>query len=174
MNRDAFQRKIQLHILWGVLLPLMSCSGRQVSEVKIVLFVNGQQHQLSEPGDGLSPQADSTATAQVIGAVESLYADAQERLKQIVTNRMIDEVKRARALEVIYPGPQSLKTQVPGEIEKPVRLLIPLEGEWVGDEEDPSVVIFCGFPQYSAGPLWVSKGLEGLRTVIEHLNWERK
>jgi len=165
MNRGAAHRKARLLVLLGILLPLMSCSGRQVSEVKIVLFVNGQQHEL---------RADSTEAAHVIAAVELLYANAQERLKQIVTDRMIGEVKSGRALEITYPGPQSLKTELPGEIEKPVRLLIPLQGEWVGGEENPSVVIFCGFPQYSSGPLWVPKGLQQLKAVIENLNWESK
>ncbi len=134
-----------------------SCKEKAES-VKIIFYHQGQETIVNPEQSGFSD---------LIKTAEFLLITADDMLKLLVDPELIENIKKKdSALEIIYPKPIELTSNYDKQTIHPDRILLPLWGEFVGEEENPSAVIFHGYPAYSSGPYTNSKGIGELKNIL--------
>ncbi|MHA1685788.1 MAG: hypothetical protein ACTSYD_05180 [Candidatus Heimdallarchaeaceae archaeon] len=108
-------------------------------------------------------------TNQLLSYIESTIIDPDDIYELIVTDDLIDQIKRNEsAIEIVYGRKRQFTINKVDKISIK-RILIPLSGRFA---ENGAIVFFCGFPEYSSGP-YVKKGkIKQLLQEINALKWE--
>lgn len=134
-----------------------SCKEKS-SDTKIILYHDGQETVLNP---------DLSGFADLIKTSNNLLITADDMLKLIVDPGLIQKIKKEEsAIEIIYAKPVELTSNYDKETIHPDRILIPLSGEFIGNDENPPATIFHGYPEYSAGPYRNSKGVKELKRIL--------
>lgn len=135
-----------------------SCKKKKES-IKIIFYHQGQETILDP---------ELTEFFDLIKTAEILLVTADDMLKLMVDPELIEKIKKKdSALEIIYPKPIELTSDYDKQSIHPDRILIPLSGEFVREEENAPAVIFHGYPAYSSGPYTNSKGMKELKEILE-------
>ena len=100
--------------------------------------------------DGVMSEISTEHSQNITRIIENQFQNSDDMYELLVTNDLIEELKNNEfCLEIIYAEKKKL---VVGSIKSVEinRLLIPLSGRFVSDNQ---ITFFCGYPQYSSGPL---------------------
>lgn len=127
--------------------------------VKIIFYHQGQETVVSPEQSGF---------LDLIETAKDLLVTADDMLKLLVDPELIENIKKKdSALEIIYPKSIELTSNYDKQTIYPDRILIPLSGEFVGEEENPTAIIFHGYPAYSSGPYSNSKRIKELKEILQ-------
>jgi len=127
--------------------------------VKIFFYHQGHETVLNPEQSGFLDLIETT---------EALLVTSDDMLKLDVDPELIKEIKKKdSAIEIIYPKSIELTSNYDKQTIYPDRILIPLSGEFVGEEENPAAIIFHGYPAYSSGPYSNSKGIKELKEILQ-------
>lgn len=144
---------------------IIGCKQMDISSFKILYFKNGQEIEL-----------DNYQSEKIIQNISKLFLGADQIIQQIVSEDFIKQVKEENeVIEISFTNVIELKSEKLGSY-KIKKLLIPLSGDYVGNEEFPSVIIFAANDKgYITGPLGCSFGLEYIENIkIELLSHIKK
>lgn len=135
-----------------------SCK-KKAETVKVIFYHQGKESVVNSEQSGFSD---------LIKTAEDLLITADDMLKLEVDPELIKAIKKKdSAIEIIFPKPIELTSNYDRQSIHPDRILIPLSGEFVGEEENPAAVIFHGYPSYSSGPFTNINGIKELKEILQ-------
>jgi hypothetical protein len=138
----------------------VSCAGGRRAELKdgadVILHDHGRVQRTKDETAGLVEMI-----LESLRTCDGIY-------ELVVTEETVEGLRAAeRCVEAAFPAP--LEVVVGGrETLGILRILIPLTGRFA---ERDQVTIFCGFPEYSAGPYLNTEGLRVLIRKVDGLRW---
>jgi hypothetical protein len=137
----------------------LSCQEKR-QDIKIIYYDKGKEIVI---GSKLTGYDD------LISATENLLVGSDDMLRLAVDPELIRKIKEQdSSIEVIFPHPTEFRISYFDKVVRPDRILIPLSGEFAGEEDNPLAVIFLGYPDYSSGPYTNHKGISELKQIIDN------
>lgn len=116
--------------------------------------------------DGKMSKISNDIAQQSIMKFEKLFSDCDDMYKLLVTEALIDNLKRTEmCIEIVYSKKRKLRIGVFKSVELN-RLLIPLSGRFVSAEQ---LTFFCGYPEYSSGPLVNKSGFSKIKEELSKI-----
>ena len=147
-------------LIMGIVMLRTSCK-EQRQDMKIVYYHKGEETTLNPKLSDFS---------ELIKATENLLVTADDMLRLAVDSELIKKIKEEEsATEVIFPRPIEFIVNYNKNIIHPNRILIPLSRDFVEEGENPTAVIFLGYPDYSSGPYTNHKGFEELNKILKDM-----
>ncbi|HEX9871659.1 MAG TPA: hypothetical protein VGC99_24270 [Candidatus Tectomicrobia bacterium] len=129
----------------------------QPDKVSVTIYDRGKQLNLA---------ADVAAVQELVSRCEAQMRTADTMLKLAVTPQLIANLRRQEVtIEIRYSQPQTFIISFNGQTVEPMRILIPLTGEFA----QGVTTIFYGRDQYAHGPYRNSQGQHEISTVVAKL-----
>lgn len=150
-----------------VAAPTICCDGKDGGNVsgngiQIIFHRNGEEKTIDPQLPGFRKLAR---------ACEELFTTSDDVLRLIVTGETISSIRNGeRAVEIRYRESRDFIMDLNGSVLRPSRLLIPLSGEFGGEQGDAPATIFHGHPDYSAGPVTNSGGSGPVKRILRELD----
>lgn len=112
-----------------------------------------------------SPEIKEETQEKILVLATNLISNSNDILKLLVDESRIEEIKQNEtAIEIIFEEYKSFTSDELGT-DKVKKLLFPLSGDFIGNDEDPVITIFLGDDSYFSGPYRNKNGLETLNKI---------
>ena len=99
---------------------------------------------------------------EILTLTRDLISNSSDILKLLVNDSRIEEIKQNEvSVEIIFEEHNMFTSDELGT-ENVKKILFPLSGDFIGNNEDPVVTIFLGDESYSSGPYRNEKGFDKL------------
>lgn len=146
-------------LLLLVVILLQTCNQMDKSTYTIQYFNNGE-----------TVTVDCHIPNEFIANISELFYNTDEMIQLIVTQDLINSIKKEnKCIEVVYDNLISVKSKKLGSF-KIKKILIPLSGKYIGNQESPSAIIFIANDKgYITGPLGCKNCLqfvEGIKYAL--------
>ena len=145
---------MKFKITIAILLFLFGCKSMDNINYSVYLFNKGEYTKVK-----------SELSEKIVNILKDIVLDTDDMLRLHVSKERIETIKKNNSgIEVIFKKKNSITSKKMGvfEINK---ILIPFEGDFVGNENSPVVTVFLGNNGYITGPLRNSDGLKKLEEI---------
>lgn len=133
-------------------------------EIQILIYKRGEEKSLNP---------ESPRFHELQKHAEDLLSTADNLLRLAVTPETIREIQSSEfSIELVYREPKAFVIPFNQTTLRPYRILIPLTGEFGGEEGKAIATLFHGYPEYSGGPYRNSSGLSEIRRILRLMNEE--
>lgn len=142
-----------------VSLALSGCYRMKDTKAEITYFDHGQ----------VIP-VEMKDSDQFFNLVNDLILGTDETIKLLVSTEQLETIRQTEAcVEIVFQKAVFVRSRKLG-IFRIDRILIPFEGEFVGEETDPTLTVFLGKGTYFSGPIRNSQGfgfVQEIRALLE-------
>jgi hypothetical protein len=118
-----------------------------------------------ESGSQILVKCDNKTKAEIIEHLSELFLNTTDRLRVHLSENRINHLKATEKLiEIKLDSAITLNSIQYGD-KRIDLILLPLSGDYIGDENDPVITMIVGNKTYSTGPYRNKNGLETLNKI---------